>query len=462
MKRDGALASALALIARLAVSVWAADRFPPAGDGTYYHTLATRMAEGHGYTWAWPDGAVTYAAHYPVGYPALMALGYVLFGAHPFVAMVLNALLGAAMTFAVYHLVFRFSDGAAHRRAPLLASLVVGLHPALVPYTAALMTEGVTAALLTIAAALASEARAAARARSVALWLGAAGIVMGIATLVRPQSLVLAPVLGALALAPLYTWRARVLSAAGVLAVTLLCCAPWTLRNCMHMHRCALVSVNAGWNLFIGEETTSGAWEEIRFPPECGSVWDEAAKDVCLEQVARRKVAASPVAWLERVPKKLAVTFDYFGAAPWYLHVSNAQAFPDRAKVALGAVETVAARVLLVGALFALAWRPGPRRRVRIALGILGVIFALSPTGWPAYLVLATLAALASWAVLARPGSESLLLGWTAAVIGATAVTHAAFFGAGRYGLVVVPFISALATLGLPSASRSTGKTEIP
>jgi len=42
----------------------------------------------------------------------------------------------------------------------------------------------------------------------------------------------------------------------------------------------------------------------------------------------------------------------------------------------------------------------------------------------------------------------------TAAVLIATAVMHAVFFGAGRYGLVVVPFVSALAFVrprGAPS-----------
>jgi pimeloyl-ACP methyl ester carboxylesterase len=59
--------AAVALVARLAVAVWAWNAIPPTADGHYYHVLATRLAEGHGYTWCWPDGAVTYAAHYPVG-----------------------------------------------------------------------------------------------------------------------------------------------------------------------------------------------------------------------------------------------------------------------------------------------------------------------------------------------------------------------------------------------------------
>ena len=61
-------------------SRWAAGAIPPAADGEYYHRLATRIASGQGYTWLWPDGVVTYAAHYPVGYPALHRAAYALFG----------------------------------------------------------------------------------------------------------------------------------------------------------------------------------------------------------------------------------------------------------------------------------------------------------------------------------------------------------------------------------------------
>jgi len=39
----------------------------------------------------------------------------------------------------------------------------------------------------------------------------------------------------------------------------------------------------------------------------------------------------------------------------------------------------------------------------------------------------------------------------TAAVILATAATHAVFFGSGRYGLVVVPFVTALSVVRLPA-----------
>ena len=117
------------------------------------------------------------------------------------------------------------------------------------------------------------------------------------------------------------------------------------------MDRCALVSVNGGWNLAIGTQTTDGGWAPIDVPEACKTVFQEAAKDTCFGAEAKSAILAHPGAWLARAPAKLRVTFDYLGAAPWYLHTANASAFPYRAKVALGGLETVAVRLLLAAAI---------------------------------------------------------------------------------------------------------------
>ncbi len=441
-RRTWAIA-AIALAARLCVAIWAAPRFPAAGDGFYYDTLAHRLAQGQGYTWLWPDGAVTYAAHYPVGYPALLAATYTLLGSFPIVAMGLNALLGAAGAFGMHRLARRAMGG---WRADA-AALAVALHPALVPYTAAFMTEGVTAALLLVAAAVAAAAPSSARPWA---WRGAAGLTMGVATLVRPQCLLLAPILGVLTVSGKATRsggeRAWATARAALLVTlaTLFVCAPWTARNCLRMQRCALVSVNGGWNLLIGEQSTTGGWGEVTVPPVCREVWGEAAKDVCFEKAARAAIAADPLSWMAKVPSKLAATFDYIGASPWYMHLSNGAAFDDRAKRLHGAVETVVTRLLLVGALVACGRLHGPRGRVRMVLALAGAVASLTLHAWLGYLALAATIGLLGARALAR---APLLLPWTAAIVLATAATHAVFFGAGRYGLVVLPFVGALAFL---------------
>ena len=465
---------AVALLVRLAVVAWARARFPPVEDGHYYDVLAHRLAAGAGYTWSWPDGAVTYAAHYPVGYPALLAALYAIFGGAAGVAMVGNAILGAVGACAASSLV---DEPEVPRWRPLAAGLAVALHPALVPYTAAVMTEGVTASILTIAASLVVGARRAGagasagvgvgvgmgvgvgvgagagagdEGRRTAAWVVAVGVVMGIATLVRPQSLLLAPILGALTAGALVPARRVLARGAAVTAIALLCVAPWTARNCARMHRCALVSVNGGWNLLIGAQTRSGSWEPVAVPPECATVWDEAAKDACFERAARRIIAAEPVAWLARVPGKLAATLDYFGAAPWYLHASNGVALDDAGKLRLAEIETVACRLLLLGALVSCGRREGPRPMVRKALALAGAIFALTVHAWVAYAALVVCAGLLGARALWR---GPLAVPLVAAVSALTAIVHAAFFGAGRYGLVVVPFVAA-ATFVAPRPGR--------
>ena len=440
---------AIALCARLAVVVWAHAQFPPADDGTYYDAFARRLAAGEGYTWLWPDGAVTHAAHYPVGYPALLALAYAALGPSTAAAMTVNAVFGAASAWAAHRLV----DGPhVPRWRPLAAGLAVALHPALVAYTAAVMTEGMTSALLMIAAWMTDQCRR--RIHGSPGWLVAAGVAMGVATLVRPTSLLLAPVWGAMSTRSRRS-RDWLLAAAAMTLVALTVVMPWTVRNCVRMHRCALVSVNGGWNLLIGVQTVSGTWTPIEVPPACATVWDEAAKDACFEREARREIAASPAAWIERAPAKLAATFDYIGAAPSYLGASNPGAFGARDKVRLGAVDTLACRGFLLAALIACGRLRGPRMRARKLVALLGALGALTLHGWLGYvaLVVCTVLVLVPEFRRRAPTSDSIESqgSWprcafvpaaAAAVVAATAIVHAAFIGAGRYGLVVLPFVA--------------------
>ncbi len=438
---------AVAALARFGVALWAGGRFRPVGDAVYYSTLAGRLAEGLGYTWRWPDGAVTYAAHYPVGYPALLSAAYRLAGASPAAAGALAALLGVAGAAAMH----RAALASLGPRAALGAGLAVALDPAIVFYTPAIMTEGVTASLLAISAGLAVGARAARPGRA-PLFAALAGLVLGAATLVRPQSLLFAPFFGALAAPAGAPWRARARDAAITGALALAACLPWTARNCARMGRCALVSFNGGWNLLIGATPSAkGTWAPLEVPEACRLVFDEAAKDACFGRVAREQIARAPLEWLAGWPAKWSSTFDYPGASPWYLHDANPQAFPDAAKQALAAVEVGSARLALFVCLIALGLAPGPRRRARalVALaGAFGVVGAFGAPAYAAYLALVAGAALLGPAIV----QERPLAALAALVVAGTLLVHGVFFGAGRYALVAAPFLMALAGASVASA----------
>lgn len=435
--RDAWMVTALGGLVRLIVVLWAAGRFPPAADGHFYHVVAQRIAQGNGYTWLWPDGAVTFAAHYPVGYPAMVGAWYWAFGPEPWLAMLFNAAVGSLALVPTYWIAAEFTT----RRGACLAAGLAALHPSLVLYTPALMTEGVTAACLAIAGGFVVWLR-----RRPSRWrLVGLGVLFGVTTLLRPQMLVLAPVFGALS-----AWRrgGSVRTALGravvVLGVCLAVCAPWTLRNCVRMNRCVLVSANAGWNLLIGtSEKGNGTWislDEMGVPEPCRTVFEEADKDACFGRAALLVIRDEPLTWLSLMPAKLRATFDYPAAPAHYLYMSNAQAFDDEWRDRLGVIETFWQRGIMALGLFALAWRLGSSQPWRRVVAVLGILSLLTISAVPAVLAFLVLSA-----ALRRGLVSQLPVAMAAWSLAATALMHAVFFGAGRYSLVVSYLMAAVA-----------------
>lgn len=435
---------AAALVLRLVTVAWGASRFPPAGDGQYYHIVAGRIARGLGYTWLWPDGAVTYAAHYPIGYPALIGALYAALGEKPLWAMLLNAIAGASIVGSIHRIACRFAG----RWAALSVAAFAAIHPTFVFYTPALMTEQVSAALCIGAVALALSEPHSKRQLSF-LAVGIA-VLVGTATLVRPQQLLFAPFLGALlALRVRVPWRtrspeppwARALAlSALVTTVSIGICIPWTLRNCERMGQCVFVSANAGWNLLIGTSSLGdGAWtsiDSIGVPSECRTVYAEAAKDECFGQAALHRIGHEPLAWVGLIPAKLKKTFDDVGAPGWYLNTSDWHHFDDRAKVALGSAEVLFQRVTMLVALAGLMRIRGPGRSLRVAVASLAIGCLFYTYAWVSILLLCLGVATIGRRLLNEP--IYLCLGFA---YGSTALVHAVFFGGARYSIVVMPLM---------------------
>lgn len=451
----------IALLIRLATAALSVGRVPAAADGTFYDTVARRIALGHGYSWLWPDGTVTNAAHYPVGYPALLGFFYRVFGEGVAVGFFMNALIGALAAPLAYALGLEagMSRGdALPRRVAWITGLIVALLPSLWLYTPALMTEGpiLTLSLLAAVFALKLEGTVAFDASRAFLACLGLGLTVGIAALFRPQSIALAPLLAFFMSRGAKVGRKLKL----VLLSTLVAFAvvtPWTLRNCQRMDACTFVSANGGWNLLIGTFPEGrGGFAPIegeRVPLECREVFPEVAKDRCFGRAGARRIAEAPWSWLSLVPEKLRVTFDFAGAAAEYLHRTGAIGDPMR--LGIGGLEIVTQRILFLAALLGLArGRSGRGTKALLALAAVGFI------GLGAYwghlcLLLVLLAGFGR-----APAHQRLL----ALTLGLTALVHSVFFGAGRYSLPVLPFFAPLAALAVPERWLSflTGRRSAP
>lgn len=450
MRRDALGIAFFAFLLRVGVSLWAWDRVPPTADGSFYHVVAQRIADGQGYTWLWPDGAVTYAAHYPIGYPALMGAIYGLFGAVPGAVMIFNSLLGAVGVWAVHGLCCEILERSELqtdcRMGSGIAALVLALCPTVVLYTPALMTEGAVGVVLVVAArvALTFRAMTAASPRMRAMAYLLLGSALGVASLLRPQSIILAPILGYLCFQG--TQGRKLLGAAMVFSVGLLVVAPWTARNCDKMERCVFVSANGGWNLLIGTfQEGGGAWvplEGERVPGNCREVFQEAAKDKCFGQAGLKRIFQEPIKWISLAPAKLRATFDFSAAASDHLLASGA--IDTRDTHWLIPLELVFQRLLFIGALVG-AWANAPSRtswlcRGLTFFGVVGFCGVSVPLGWASVLILLGL----------RPSIRgSLAAGWAAGALLSTMVLHSVFFGAGRYSLPLLYLITPLFSLGV-------------
>ncbi len=456
----------LALLARLVVVVYVLAE--PVWDGHYYDLGARRIAAGLGYSEdisiAAPDGTERVFwepwAHYPIGYPAFLALFFKLLGHGLAVAPIANALTGAALAAVVHRLALHvFGSAMVNDKGEIramLAGILVALHPGLVLYAGAPMTEPLAALCMLAALLFATDTDRP--------WSGVilGGVTLGLATLVRPNAILLAPLLALCG--PARKGAARWLSLTGgrfavVAACALGTVAPWTYRNCKVMDACAFVSTNAGWNLVIG--SAPGATGKFEFlvghtpagGPECAE-GGQVAQDRCWFRYGVQTIRKEPWRFLALVPAKLHYLLDSEWFPINYLREARPDVISASTHIAWGRALSIVNHALIALAAFAAVGRPARRWNRLLPYGLSMALFGLvvvltvwgvgdtaNPRAWP----LAVLACVLPFLPLpGAPQRNATELG-VAGVVLITLATSAIFFGEDRYHLVATPALALLA-----------------
>jgi hypothetical protein len=457
--KDVAFSWALAMVAllpRLFVSIaWARE---PVWDGHYYHVGASRLAAGLGYS---EDVLIRGVSvwkpwtHYPVGYSALLSFFYRIFGDHLLVGPLLNAVLGAATALLVHRIALHHLSAPRARVAGGLAAL----HPGLIAYCPLLMTEIPSAFMLVLLLWTLLRFRG----RTQAVIFG--GLLLGALTLMRPASVLLAPLI---ALSEARPFGRATLRAAATLGVALLVVLPWTIRNCQRMDGCALVSTNGGWNLAIGAITQTGRFQTLHGKDGCPNVTGQVQQDDCWAKVGLEKIKESPLRWLSLAPKKLAQTFDHESFAVEYVHEADPAAWPDDRREAARGLLTAAHLGLLAAAALSIVARPVrrslPAERywqggLLVLLGGL-ILYGVADEQHPFHWLMVLAPALAFAPLPGRPALGSVGRMAMAAVL-LTALTHVVFFGEDRYHLFLSPLLCILAAAALRAGERVANVTAV-
>ncbi|MEX2030644.1 MAG: hypothetical protein WD906_06725 [Anaerolineales bacterium] len=300
---DLLIAICLSVLLRIGAGVYLGNHveaLPGTADQVSYHTLALRVLGGHGFSFSedwWPATAAGEpTAHWSYLYTLYLTAVYGLFGPHPLVARLIQAVVvGVAhplLAYKIADLIFGGSPTARIRQVkdregatqvpvppvqeapaldrlgvPLLAASVTAVYAYFVYYSGTLMTEPfyIAAVLLSIYLVLRLARARTSRARR-ALSVGL-GVSLAAAVLLRQVFLLMIPLLLVWLLAAARRASGSIRPAVGPALVSLCVCAlailPVTVFNYSRFDRFLLLNTNAGFAMFLSNHPFYGT----RFVP---------------------------------------------------------------------------------------------------------------------------------------------------------------------------------------------------
>jgi hypothetical protein len=310
----------VAVLVRMAAAFYLGDyvvELPGTFDQISYDMLAQQVLAGHGFTVAtdwWPaTQAGEPTAHWSYLYTLYLVGVYSLFGYHPLMARLIQAILaGILMPWLAYRL------GRRHFgiKVGLAAAGLTALYAYFVYYAGALMTETfyiiAILAALDLAGALGLAPDETPRSGFKLEWLGL-GLALAGAVLLRQVFLLFVPFLFGWLLWQSFHHRVFPIRQAirGIVVITAILISamlPWTLRNYHAFDNFVLLNTNAGFALFWGNHPIHGhsfvailpdegpSYQDL-IPPELLEL-DEAELDQALLRQALTTIREDPGRYL--------------------------------------------------------------------------------------------------------------------------------------------------------------------
>jgi 4-amino-4-deoxy-L-arabinose transferase-like glycosyltransferase len=431
----------------------------PTWDGAFYHRGALSIAEGNGYSEPAIIGGQPGRApwsHYPVGYSAFIGAVYAAFGSGQAIAPLANAVVGALTA----TLAFLFAFDILGRRRAQVAGALVALHPGLVLYCTLVMTEPLAGFLVLLTGYLASRLGRL-HFRGIISAGAVSGVALAASAFVRPQSLLTGPLL--MLLFP-GSMRRRLAQTALAGATCLAVLAPWTVRNCLVLDGCALISTNGGWNLAIGALSETGRFRPLTPEDGCAGVDGPVAQDRCWRQRGWDTIRDDPWAWLAHVPDKLRHTYNHESFAVAYL----AEAQPSRwardhtwhvmnVMTSLHHLLMLAAAFGVIGRFSRERWREQWGPMALLVAIVLFVAYALSLPERPLFWLGVMIPVIG---LVRLPGAPPIDNGlrYLLGLLAVTSLTHMIFFGDDRYHLAVSPVFCILAAAAFRKGPATSGE----
>jgi Dolichyl-phosphate-mannose-protein mannosyltransferase len=342
-------------------------------DMAWYYSRAIELLETGRYA---ERGVPT--AYWPVGYPAFLAGVSGLFGRSPLVGQLANVALSVLCVVLLHRwCLVRFGSP----RIAGIAALALAVYPNHLGYSVGLYSEPLFTVLLLCIFLLVQPHAGWQR-------LALAGVLAGIATLVKAQTQLLGPIL--LFVLAWGGWnrlslkRALGLAAVGT-AFMVLTVAPWTLRNWQVMGAPVPVSTNGGMSLLSANNPSMTTSLRSDFAADDDlvrsarfSIADQVAADARAKELAWDWVQANPERFVGLMPKKLFRLWVPDGESEWVFQAGYVHY--DKQRVAFRTVRWVNQvfyLTVLAGFVWALFQLPRTRGPNEYAVPLMAVFFSL-------------------------------------------------------------------------------------
>lgn len=262
--RPLAIVVLISILARLIVSFAMGSTIvdlPGIFDQISYHNLALRVLDGNGFTFGelwWPiTRAGEPTAHWSFPYTLYLVGIYALFGVHPIIARILQAIVVGILH---PYITYRIGEKVFGKPASLIAAAIVSIYAYYVYYSSALMTEPfyITTILFSLFFAIRLVDNADKKQDvKIGLMLGAA---IGPTVILRQVFLLFVPFLF------IWIWFARFRHSRKLplfptvisLILVVLFILPITFYNYSRFHRFVLVNTNSGYAFFWGNHPVYG------------------------------------------------------------------------------------------------------------------------------------------------------------------------------------------------------------
>ncbi len=243
---------AAALVIRLFFVIFILDPIPEPYeidlDEVDFDYLGMKFASGEGLTDKYGEPTTV---RFPL-YAVFLGGLYFIFGYHPYMVFILQALMGALVPVIVFLIALELSD----RRISLFTAAIAAVYPSYIVLTGHILSENLFLPLLALLMWFTLRLRRDFN----PLNAGLTGLLVGLCALTRGAA---TPLIMIAPLAVLIFWKSgfpqRLKRAVLMAAVTLLTIAPWVARNYHHYQRIFLTSSSGGIVLWMSYNWVSTA-----------------------------------------------------------------------------------------------------------------------------------------------------------------------------------------------------------